>query len=241
MNLKARLILMGACVVLPIHSLASSELLHQLKTCYYAGLGSKVKPGENYTVKEEFRNDGTLESRIMLVDGIPRGWAHYYDKTKKIEAKVYYDKFGQLDESKMCRFYYIATNRYARSGDGINQPLLMLNSGEPHNGYFENGSDSDFYTKLYFKNGAAHGQAHIKDFNMSLLANTEEKGIFYAGYKNGKFWVRWTGLMSAISYDIKDQVTFENHYKMGELVDSEITYAFPELVSENLLLQKLQD
>lgn len=222
------------------HAVASpAEGLDHLQACHNAELGSDVKPGEDFFIQDNFSSTNILSNKLMLVDGVPRGWAFKY-RDGKISDKLFFDDYGQLDSTKGCFFEHVNNDTFTSSGSGTKRPILMLKNGKPHNGFFERGNEQDaFYSKMYFKNGMAHGQAHNKGFNESFLADTEEKGIFYNGFKNGKFWLKWTAMIGAQGFDVENYVKFDVYYEMGKLVDKKITYAWPEEVENNSILLQL--
>jgi hypothetical protein len=242
MFIKRSMLYAAICLSVSATSSAdSASALNKLAVCHNAFIGIKAKPSEDFFVQQESRSDGTLLSKLMLVDGVPRGWKFYYTKGL-VSRKVYFDDYGQVDNSNRCFFGYNHNDIYTSAGDGISHQMLLLKNGKPHRGFFVEGKQTDdFYTKIHYKGGVAHGQAQNNSFNISLLANTIEKGVFYNGYKNGKFWLKWISLAGATGYDVHDYVTFQPYYDMGELVSNKILYAFPELVDQNILLQKLVD
>lgn len=205
---------------------ASDEIL-DLIACHVSPLGWTAKSGEDSFVREEAGPFGS-QIKIMYIDGMPRGWAFTY-KDGMLVKKDFYNEYGQLDKSQTCLFSDVDNRAFTLTGNGMIKPQMALENGKPYKGFIENQNN-----KIYYKNGMAHGQALINSFNQKLLADITEKGVFYEGYKNGVFEVKWVPIVDENQY-----VRLEYTYDMGKQTDVKIVYAWPELVRDNLLLQKL--
>jgi hypothetical protein len=213
---------------LPVVTMAAeSGPIEKLKACYNAEFGSKIAPGENYEVVTKGKTKG------MLVDGIPRGWA-IRNENGKVYRKTYLDKFGQKDRSKACTFSYYGGDVYTYSlGSGTDFPLAFLKNGKPLNGYFEEGDvNGSYYIKVHSKNGLANGISHTRQTIVKVLSMGEDKGIYYQGFKNGRFTTKFEFMG-----DSSDEVFLEFEHNMGVTTNVEIKWAFPE--DDNQILKLL--
>mgnify|MGYP000079560760 CR=1 FL=1 len=204
---------------LPVVTMAAdSDPIEKLKACHNAELGSKLAPGESSEIITEGNTKG------MLVDGIPRGWAIRYEDGK-VYRKMYLDKFGQKDRSKACTFSYYGGDVYTYSlGMGTNFPLAFLKNGKPLNGYFEEGDVNEkYYVKIHAKNGLAHGVSHTRSTSLEAFSIQDEKGIYYQGLKNGRFQIRLEFLG-----DSYHQISLENEFRKGKKTNTEVIWAIPE-------------